>query len=62
MLGARALFGDEPAYPDAVYLVLAVYGPRSEPRRDQVVVEEYKCFAWDEERADYIEVALDLLD
>jgi proteasome lid subunit RPN8/RPN11 len=58
---ARALFGDEPAYPEAAYLVIAVYGPRSEPKRDEPVVEGYKGFAWDEGRQDYVEVAVDLL-
>ncbi len=57
----RALFGDEPAYPEAVYLVIAVYGSRSEPVRAAPIVEGYKCFAWDEGQQDYVEVALDLL-
>lgn len=43
----RAMAWDEPAYPDAVYLVVSVYG--DEPRG-------YKAFAWDEGHADFVEV------
>lgn len=57
---ACALFGDEPTYPDAVYLVLSVYGPRSGV--DKPELKECKCFAWDEEKADYVEVVLELVD
>ncbi len=57
---ACAFFGDEPTYPDAFYLVVSVYGPRSE--REVPVVKEHKCFAWSEDRADFVEVALEFID
>jgi hypothetical protein len=44
---------DEPAYPEAVYLVASVYERR---------VKGYKCFAWDEEKRDFVEVGLDVVE
>ncbi len=57
---ACALFGDEPTYPDALYLVVSVYGPRS--ALEAPVVKGHKCFAWSEDRADFVEVAVELVD
>ena len=45
----RAMVWDEPAYPEAVYLVVSVYDR---------TVKGYKCFAWDEGRRDFVEVEL----
>ncbi len=45
----RAMAWDEPAYPDAVYLVVSVYG---DERRG------YKAFAWDDGNADFNEVEI----
>lgn len=47
----RAMAWDEPAYPDAVYLVVSVYG--DEPRG-------YKAFGWDEGASDFLEVEIDV--
>lgn len=44
---AAALFGEEPVYPGAVYLVLSVYGRE---------VKGYKAFAWDGESRGFQEV------
>ncbi len=49
----RAMAWDEPAYPDAVYVVVAVYG-------DGVRVT--RAFGWDEERREFIGVELDIVD
>ena len=57
---ACAFFGDDPTYPDAIYLVISVYGPRSEVEKPEL--KEHKCFAWDEGAADYVEVMLELVD
>jgi proteasome lid subunit RPN8/RPN11 len=57
---ACALFGDEPTYPDAVYLVISVYGPRS--GKEAAEIKEHKCFGWSDEQADYVEVPLQLVD
>lgn len=46
---ARALFGDEPAYPDAVYLVLSVYDRE---------VRALRAYAWNEEKKDFVETGL----
>ena len=40
----RAMVWDEPAYPNAVYLVVSVFGGG---------VRGHKAFAWDEERRDF---------
>lgn len=43
----RAMAWDEPAYPDAVYLVVSVYGDEA---------RGHKAFAWDEGQSDFVEV------
>ena len=43
----RAMVWDEPAYPDAVYLVISVFGDG---------VRGHKAFAWDGESRDFTEV------
>ena len=45
----RAMVWDEPAYPDAVYLVVSVY---------ERTLRGYKCFSWDEDARDFVEVEL----
>ncbi len=50
---AMTMMGDEPDFPDAVYLVLSV---------DKGQVQAHKCFAWDEGKRDFAEVGLDLVD
>jgi proteasome lid subunit RPN8/RPN11 len=56
----RALFGDEPAWPEAAYLVLSVYGEEAgQPQRE---VKGYRCFAWDSEGGDFAEVGVEVLD
>lgn len=50
---AMTMMGDEPDFPDAVYLVLAV---------DQGRPQAHKCFAWDEGKRDFAEVELELVD
>ena len=50
---AMTMMGDEPDFPDAVYLVLSV---------DQGKPQAYKCFAWDEGLRDFAEVELALTD
>ena len=47
----RAIAWDEPAYPDAVYLVVSVFGDG---------VQGYKAFSWDEGSRDFIEVAVEV--
>ena len=49
----RAIVWDEPAYADATYLVLSVY--KRQIRGD-------KCFAWDAEARDFVEVDLVIVD
>ncbi|HJP28957.1 MAG TPA: M67 family metallopeptidase [Candidatus Latescibacteria bacterium] len=49
----RAMAWDEPAFPDAVYLVVSVYGDQS---------RGVKAFAWDEEQVDFTEAELVVLD
>jgi proteasome lid subunit RPN8/RPN11 len=50
---SRALWGGSvemgPAYPGAVYVVLSVYGR---------VVGDVKAFAWDDDKADFLEVPI----
>lgn len=48
----RAMVWDEPAYADAVYPVISVYNGK---------VKGYKCFAWDDEKRDFVEVAIDVI-
>ena len=45
----RAMVWDEPAYPDAVYLVVSVY---------ERTIRGYKCFSWDEGARDFVAVDL----
>jgi proteasome lid subunit RPN8/RPN11 len=45
---ARALFGDEPAYPDVTYVVLS----------DSRTAGEARAFHWDEASRDFVEVEL----
>lgn len=46
---ARALFGDEPSYPDAAYLVISIY---------QREVRVIRAYVWDEKKRDFIEATL----
>jgi len=48
---ARAMFGDEPAYPDVTYLVVS----------DSRSPGEARAFHWDESARDFVEVALDVV-
>ena len=48
---ARAMFGDEPAYPDVVYVVVS----------DARTPGEARAFRWDEARRDFVEVPLDVV-
>jgi len=45
----QALFGDEPSYPDATYLVISVYDRQ---------VRNIKAYQWDETAKDFIEAEL----
>ena len=49
----RALTWDEPAYPDAIHLVVSVF-------EDEV--RGHKAFAWNAESADFEEVQIDIDD
>jgi [CysO sulfur-carrier protein]-S-L-cysteine hydrolase len=49
----RAVVWDEPAYPEAIYLVLSVQNKE---------VKGYKCFSWDEGKGDFGEVGLQTAD
>jgi [CysO sulfur-carrier protein]-S-L-cysteine hydrolase len=44
---ARAMFDNEPAYPDSAYLVLSVYDRQ---------VKEAKAFAWEPAKRDFVAV------
>ena len=57
---ACAFFGDEPTYPDAFYLVVSVYGPRSDKAVPEI--KEHKCFGWSEDKRDFVEVPFHLTD
>jgi proteasome lid subunit RPN8/RPN11 len=46
---ARAMFMDEPMYPDVTYLVVS----------DARIPDEAKAFRWDAEQADFVEVAIE---
>ncbi len=48
--------GDDPDAPDAMYLVLSVYGEETGSRRK---VQGYKCFAWDDCR--YAETGIEIV-
>lgn len=56
---ACAFFGDEPTYPDAVYLVVSVYGSRS--GNSEPTISGHKCFAWDGDTLDFVEVGVELV-
>lgn len=45
----QALFGDEPSYPDTVYLVISVYDRQ---------VRDIKAYLWDEAAKDFVETEL----
>ena len=45
---ARAMFGDEPAYPEVAYLVVS----------DSRTPREARAFRWDERARDFVEVAV----
>ena len=49
----QALMGDEPVYPEAIYLVTSVVGPVEQPR-----VEATAAFAWDPARRDFASIEL----
>ena len=56
---ACAFFDNEPMFPDAVYLVVSVFGNRSgnlEP-----TIAGHKCFAWDEDVRDFVEADLSVV-
>jgi proteasome lid subunit RPN8/RPN11 len=46
---ARALFGDEPSYPDAVYVVISVYDR---------AVRTIRAYIWEEGKKDFVETDL----
>jgi proteasome lid subunit RPN8/RPN11 len=46
---ARAMFGDEPSYPDAAYLVLSIYDRQ---------VRAIRAYRWDEKSQDFVEAGL----
>jgi proteasome lid subunit RPN8/RPN11 len=47
---ARAMFGDDPAYPDVTYVVLS----------DSRVEGEARAFRWQETARDFVELAIEL--
>ncbi len=47
----RAMVWGEPAFPDAVYLVVSVFGEG---------VRDHKAFAWDEDERDFTEVGVEV--
>lgn len=49
----RALTWDEPAYPDAIHLVVSVFGND---------IRGHKAFAWNAEATDFEEVQIDIDD
>ena len=48
---ARAMFGDEPAYPDVVYVVVS----------DSRTPGEARAFRWDESRRDFVEEPIEVV-
>lgn len=46
---ARALFGDEPSYPDTAYLVISLYDRE---------VKTIRAYAWDDRQKDFLEAEL----
>ena len=49
---ARAMFGDDPAYPDVVYVVVS----------DARTAGEARAFRWDEPARDFVELAIEVRD
>jgi len=49
----RAMAWDEPAYPEAIYLVVSVYGDDA---------RGHKAFAWDAAQTDFVEVEIAVQD
>ena len=49
---ARAMFGEDPAYPDVVYVVVS----------DARVPGEARAFHWDDASHDFVEVAIEVRD
>ena len=47
---ARAMFGDEPAYPDVVYVVVS----------DSRTPGEARAFRWDDSRGDFVEEPIEV--
>lgn len=45
----QAMFGDEPSYPEASYLVISIYDRE---------VRTIKAFGWDDTRKDFVETGL----
>jgi len=45
----QAMFGDEPSYPDAVYLVISIYDRE---------VKAIRAYAWDDTVKDFVETEL----
>ncbi len=48
---ARAMFGDEPLYPEIAWVVVS----------DSREKNEARAFRWDEDRRDFVEVAVDVV-
>jgi [CysO sulfur-carrier protein]-S-L-cysteine hydrolase len=46
---ARAMFGDEPSYPEAAYLVISIYDRQ---------VRAIRAYVWDEGAKDFVETEL----
>ena len=46
---ARAMFGEEPAYPDTTYLVISIYDRQ---------VQTIRAYRWEEEKKDFSEAAV----
>ncbi len=49
---AQAMFGDEPSYPDASYLVISIY---------EREVRTIKAFGWDDTSKDFVETECQVL-
>ena len=49
---ARAMFGDDPAYPDVVYVVVS----------DARTVGEARAFRWDDASRDFVELEIEVRD
>lgn len=45
----RAMFGNEPSYPDTAYLVISIYGRE---------VQAIRAYVWDEDKKDFVETEL----